>query len=115
MRLTKQILVKATALGVALIGTMTLAAPASANSFDTDYGTGGKTTVSYDDKNNEFCVGTGVPSTPVHIYSKIGGQGPVFTLYAGDDTVECVSLKEALEDTPYYYQVEDQKRVAFYS
>ena len=113
MRLTKQSLVKATALGLALIGTMTLAAPASANSFRTDYGI--KTTVSYDDKNNEFCVGTGVPSTPVHIYSKIGGQGPVFTLYAGDDTVECVSLKEALEGTPYYYQVEDQKRVAFYS
>lgn len=115
MRFTKQNLVKATALGVALIGAITLAAPASANSFDTDYGTGGKTTVSYDDKNNEFCVGTGVPNTPVHIYSQINGQGPAFTLYAGDDTVECVSLKEANEDTSYYYQVEDQKRVAFYS
>ena len=69
MRLTKQSLVKATALGLALIGTMTLAAPASANSFRTDYGHPRQQLVTTT-KNNEFCVGTGVPSTPVHIYSK---------------------------------------------
>lgn len=51
MRFTKRNLIKTAAVSSALLGAITVAAPASANSFGpTDYATGGYTKVSYDDE-----------------------------------------------------------------
>jgi len=120
MRFTKRNLIKTAAVSSALLGAIAVAAPASANSFGpTDYGTGGRAMVSYNDETDQFCVTGATPSwkaiTNVHIYPETNSRGPSynFDVYAGE--TKCVSLSSAFEDSYYYYKVNHHSPVNFYS
>ena len=120
MRFTKRNLIKTAAVSSALLGAIAVAAPASANSFGpTDYGTGGRAMVSYNDETDQFCVTGATPSwkaiANVRIYPETNSRGPSynFDVYAGE--TKCVSLSSAFEDSYYYYKVNHGSPVNFYS
>ena len=120
MRFTKRNLIKTAAIGSAFVGALAVAAPASANSFGpTDYGTGGRAMVSYNDETDQFCVTGATPSwkaiTNVRLYPETNSRGPSynFDVYAGE--TKCVSLSSAFEDSYYYYKVNHGSPVNFYS
>ena len=119
MRLTKRNLIKTAAVGSALLGAAAVAAPASANSFGpTDYGTGGRAIVSYDDGSDQFCVtGAGHPLLPVNIriYPETSSRGPQFNFNIRSGERKCVSLERAFEDSYYYFKVNNDSPVNFYS
>ena len=119
MRLTKRNLIKTAAVGSALLGAVAVAAPASANSFGpTDYGTGGRAIVSYDDGSDQFCVtGAGHPLLPtnVRVYPETRSRGPEFNFNVRGSETKCVSLGRAFEDSYYYFKVGDASPVNFYS
>ena len=119
MRLTKRNLIKTAAVGSALLGAVAVAAPASANSFGpTDYGTGGRAIVSYDDGPDQFCVpGAGHPLLPtnVRVYPETRSRGPEFNFNVRGSETKCVSLGRAFEDSYYYFKVGDASPVNFYS
>ena len=120
MQLTKRRLIKTAAISSVFVGALAIAAPASANSFGpTDYGTGGRAMVSYNDETDQFCVTGATPSwkaiTNVRIYPETNSRGPSynFDVYAGE--TKCVSLSSAFEDSYYYYKVNHGSPVNFYS
>jgi len=119
MRPAKRNLIKTAAVGSALLGAAAVAAPASANSFGpTDYGTGGRAIVSYDDGSDQFCVtGVGHPLLPVNIriYPETSSRGPQFNFNIRSGERKCVSLERAFEDSYYYFKVNNDSPVNFYS
>ena len=114
MRFTKKGIMKAAALGSVLVGTLAVAAPASANSL-----------VFYNDENDQFCVanmtfGLASDGIPVTIAPEQSDQGPTHHLYVRGHESKCVSLATAYEDSSYYYQMANTfgawgERVYFHS
>lgn len=126
MRFTKKGIMKAAALGSVLVGTLAVAAPASANSFGPTYeGTPGDVLVFYNDENDQFCVanmtfGLASDGIPVTIAPEQSDQGPTYHLYVRGHESKCVSLATAYEDSSYYYQMANTfgvwgERVYFHS
>ena len=120
MQLTKRTLIKTAAIGSAFVGALALAAPASANSFGpTDYGTGGRAIVSYNDETDLFCVTGATPSwkaiTNVRVYPETNSRGPSYNFDVIGTNTECVSLERAFEDSYYYFKVGNNSPVNFYS
>ena len=129
MRFTKKGIMKLAALGSVLVGTLAVAAPASANSFGpTNEGTPGDVQVFYDDENDQFCVANmsygaiGLVSNevPVTIAPEQSDQGPTYHLYVRGLESKCVSLATDYEDSSYYYQMANTfgawgERVYFHS
>ena len=120
MRLTKRSLIKTAAIGSAFVGALAVAAPASANSFGpTDYGTGGRAMVSYNDETDQFCVtkpnGVWKHRVNVRLYPETNSRGPSYNFDVIGTNTKCVSLERAYEDSSYYYQVNSHSAVSFYS
>ena len=120
MRFTKRNLIKTAAMGSVFIGAMALAAPASANSFGpTEYGTNGYAIGSYDDANDQFCVtensGWYKGFANVRLYPETNSRGPSYNFDVIGTNTECVSLGRAFEDSYYYFKVDNNSPVNFYS
>ena len=118
MRFTKRNLIKTAAVSSALLGAIAVAAPASANSFGpTDYGTGGRAMVSYNDETDQFCVTGATPSwkaiANVRIYPETNSRGPSYNFDVIGTNTECVSLGRAFEDSYYYFKVDNNSPVNF--
>lgn len=105
MRLTKRSVTKAAALGATFIGTVAVAAPASANSFGPTYDAYGAATLSYDDANDEFCVNGLHNGMDFTVAPSKAGRGPTYNIQVNAGETKCVSLARAYEDSTYYYQL----------
>ena len=118
MRLTKRNLIKTAAVSSALLGAVAVAAPASANSFGpTDYGTGGRAIVSYDDGSDQFCVtGAGHPLLPtnVRVYPETRSHCPEFNFNLRGIQTKCVSLGRSFYARYYYFNADDPSPAHFY-
>ena len=120
MRLTKRSLIKTAAVGSVFVGALAIAAPASANSFGpTDYGTGGRAMVSYNDETDQFCVtkpnGLWRHRVNVRLYPETNSRGPSYNFDVYSGRTKCVSLERAFEDSYYYFKVDNNSPVTFYS
>ena len=120
MQPMKRNLVKTAAIGSVLVGALTVASPASANSFGpTTSGTGGIAVVSYRDASDQFCVRDTSRYGMTFRVAPANGRGPSYQYYISNGQTKCLSLARAFEDTRYYYWVSNgdfpSKPVYFYS
>ena len=116
IRLMKRNLIKTAAIGSVFVGALAVAAPASANSFGpTDYGTGGNVMVSYNDDTDQFCATGSTPYSIVTIYPETESRSPRYWFWVAKDETKCISLNRAFEDSYYYFYVNTEDPVSFYS